>query len=154
VHKNLFGTCRYWQQHSYAAVACIWILLRFFCPAKALNGHTQYNLCCMLCQQQLASCMMCEQSNVGLILHAVGEFEVSLRFLQKAMELSGRLAWKCSCFVSFPFFFPFFVILTRCLGLAAKELFSLDCTGRYIESDCSCCCPDYLSPFVLHLSSL
>ena len=30
------------------------------------------------------------QSNIGLILHAVGEFEVSLRFLQKAVELCGR----------------------------------------------------------------
>jgi hypothetical protein len=30
------------------------------------------------------------QSNIGLILHAVGEFELSLRFLQRALELSTK----------------------------------------------------------------
>ena len=30
------------------------------------------------------------QSNIGLILHAVGEYELSLRFLDKALELNKK----------------------------------------------------------------
>ena len=30
------------------------------------------------------------QSNIGLILHAVGEYDLSLRFLQKALELNTK----------------------------------------------------------------
>ena len=44
---------------------------------------------------------VCEQSNIGLILHAVGEFEVSLRFLQKAVELSARSVWNFILFCVF-----------------------------------------------------
>jgi protein TIF31 len=35
-------------------------------------------------------CCLCCQSNIGLILHAVEEYELSLRFLEHALSLSMR----------------------------------------------------------------
>ena len=53
------------------------------------------------------------QSNIGLILHAVGEFDVSLRFLQKAVELCGRLAISSTC----SFIFLYLPVIRHCTKL-------------------------------------
>ena len=38
----------------------------------------------------VAKILVVLQSNIGLILHAVGEFDLSLRFFTKALELNTK----------------------------------------------------------------
>lgn len=44
----------------------------------------------MLSQKISLKYVVCLQSNISLILHAVGEYELSLRFLEKALALNIR----------------------------------------------------------------
>ena len=55
-----------------------------------LTNHP-LNISCSFSYYDYRMSFVCTlQSNIGLILHAVGEYDLSLKFLQKALDLNTR----------------------------------------------------------------